>query len=299
MKIFVTGATGYIGGSVAEKLMGAGHEVTGLARSEEKAALLKARGIEPVFGTLDASEILTSAAQAADAVIHAASADHPGSVVTLVTALERSGKLLIHTTGSAIVADHADGEFATAAPLTEDDYYEPVPSRRSRVDMNRYLRQAAIEKGVRAIVVCPTMVYGTGRGLQSQSDQIPKLMAISRQVGAGVYFGQGLNHYSNVHIDDLVDLYLLAMEKAPGGAFLFAENGHNSFKELAGMISGHLGFGGNTVSLPVEQVIRQYGEYARLGVASNSYVRAANARRLGWSPTAPSLAEWIQALPPA
>ncbi|MFG1464862.1 NAD-dependent epimerase/dehydratase family protein [Xanthobacter sp. DSM 24535] len=299
MKVFVTGATGYIGGSVAERLMESGHEVTGLARSEEKATLLKARGIEPVLGTLDTSEILTKAAQAADAVIHAASADHPGSVVTLVTALERSGKVLIHTTGSAIVADQADGEYATKLPLTEDDYYEPVPSRRSRVDMNRYLRQAAIEKGVRAIVVCPTMIYGTGRGLQSDSDQIPKLMAISKQVGAGVYFGKGLNHYSNVHIDDLAALYLLAMETAPGGSFFFAENGRSSFKELAGMISVHLGFGGNIVSVPVDQVIQQYGEHARLGVASNSYVRAANARRLGWAPTAPSLAEWIKSLPPA
>ena len=89
----------------------------------------------------------TKAAQAADAVIHAASADHPGSVVTLVTALERSGKLLIHTTGSAIVADHVDGEYAAEAPLTEDSYFEPVPYRRPRVDMNRYVRQSAIEKG--------------------------------------------------------------------------------------------------------------------------------------------------------
>ncbi|HLN29931.1 MAG TPA: NAD-dependent epimerase/dehydratase family protein [Gemmataceae bacterium] len=296
MKVLVTGATGYIGGSVADKLLAAGHQVSGLVRSEAKIPLLKERGINPVVGTLDDCEILTKAAQVADAVIHAASADHPGSVVTLVTALERSGKLLIHTSGSAIVADHADGEYASAVPLTEDDYFDPVPYRRARVDMNRHVRQAAIEKGVRSIVICPAMIYGTGRGPQPDSDQLPKLIALSKQVGAGVYFGKGLNRYSNVHIDDLVDLYLLVIEKAPGGSFFFAENGNNSFKELAEMMSTVLGFGGRTVSLPVEDVIRQYGEAARLGVASNSFVVAANARRLGWSPKAPALADYLEGL---
>ena len=291
MKVFVTGATGYIGGSVAEKLVALGHDVVGLVRSEEKIPLLKARGIEAVLGDLDGAEVLTRAAQAADAVIHAASADHPGAVVTLVTALERSGKLLIHTSGSSIVADQADGEFAAAVALTEDSYFEPVPNRRPRVDMNRYVRQAAIEKGVRAVVICPPMIYGTGRGLQPDSDQIPKLMALSRQVGAGAYFGKGLNRYSNVHIDDLVDLYMLVMDRAPGGSFFFAENGHASFKELAEMIGHALGLGGKTVSLSVAEVTRQYGEAARLGVASNSFVRAVNARRMGWTPKGSSLAE--------
>jgi nucleoside-diphosphate-sugar epimerase len=296
MKVFLTGATGYIGGSVAGKLVAAGLEVSGLVRSEAKIPLLKVRGIEPVVGVLDDCEILTKAARAADAVIHAASADHSGSVVTLVTAIERSGKLLIHTSGSSIVADHADGECASPAPLTEDDSFDPVPYRRARVDMNRYVRQAAIEKGIRSVVVCPTMIYGPGRGIQPDSDQLPKLIALSRQVGAGVYFGKGLNRYSNVHIDDLVDLYLLVMEKASGGSFFFAENGNSSFKELAEMISSMLGFGGRTVSRPVAELIRQYGEATRLGVESNSLVVAANARRLGWSPKAPALAEYLGGL---
>ena len=296
MKIFITGAAGYIGGSIAEKLGASGHEVTGLAKSGEQVRLLKDRGIAPVAGTLDDPEILMQAAQAADAVINAASADHAGSVVTLVAALERSGKLLVHTTGSAIVADHADGEYAGSAALTEDSYFDPVPYRRPRVDMNRYVRQAAIEKGMRSVVVCPAMIYGTGRGAQPNSDQIPKLIGLSRQAGAGVYFGKGLNRYSNVHIDDLVDLYLLVMEKAPGGSFFFAENGNNSFKEIAEMISGYLGLGGKTASLPLEDLIRQYGEAARLGVGSNSLVSAINARRLGWTPKAPSLTEWLNTL---
>jgi nucleoside-diphosphate-sugar epimerase len=295
LKIFITGAAGYIGGSVAEKLVAGGHAVSGLTRSKDKTADLKARGIVPVMGSLDDADVLTAAAQAADAVIHAADADHHASIITLVTALKRSGKLLVHTTGSSIVADHADGEYAAATPFTEDSYFEPVPFRRARVDLNRYVRQAAIEKGVRTTVIAPAMVYGTGRGLQPGSDQLPKIIALSRQVGAGVFFGKGLNVYSNVHIDDLVDLYCLVIERAPGGSFFFAENGHNSFAEIAAMIAQLLGLDGKTASLPVEGVITQFGEAGRLGVASNSYVRAANAHRIGWSPKGPSLEEWMRA----
>jgi nucleoside-diphosphate-sugar epimerase len=140
------------------------------------------------------------------------------------------------------------------------------------------------------------MIYGNGRGLQPDSDQLPKLIALSKQVGAGVYFGKDLNRYSNVHIDDLVDLYLLALEKAPGGSFFFAENGHASFKEIAEMISRSLGLGGKTVSLSVDDVVRQAGDTGRYGVTSNSVVSAVNARRLGWSPKAPSLSEYFESL---
>ncbi len=296
MKIFVTGATGYIGGSVAERLIASGHHVVGLVRSAQSIPLLKDRGIESVLGNLDDPEIITKTAHEADAVIHAASADHPGSVVTLIAALERSGKTLICTTGSGIVVDSADGEYAGSVVYAEDTYFEAVPFRRPRVAMNRLVREAAIDKGIRSVVICPPMIYGKGRGLQPDSDQLPKIIALSKQAGAGVYFGKGLNRYSNVHIDDLVELYLLALEKAPGGSFFFAENGHASFKEIAEMVSRSLGFGGKTVGLSVEDVVRQYGDAGRYGVASNSLVRAVNARRLGWSPKAPSLAEYFASL---
>jgi nucleoside-diphosphate-sugar epimerase len=293
MKVFVTGATGYIGGSVAERLVREGHTVLGLVRSKEKASRLKERGIDPLLGTLDDWRILFDAAQAADAVIHAASADDAGSVLTLVGALERTGKPLIYTTGSGIVADNAGGEYASSIVFTEDTYFEPVPFRRPRVEMIRFVRDAAISKGIRSVVICPTMIYGAGRGLHADSDQLPKIIALSRQLGAGVYFGKGLNRYSNVHIDDLVELYLLGLEKAPGGSFFFAENGDASFKEIAEMLSCSLGFDGRTVSLSVEDVVRQAGEAGRYGVTSNSRVSAVNARRLGWSPKGPSLAQYL------
>ncbi len=134
---------------------------------------MKARGIEPVIGNLDDPEIVARAAEAADAVIHAASADHPGSVVTLVSALERSGKTLICTTGSGIAADSADGEYAGSVVFTEDTYLEPVAFRRPRVAMNRFVRQAAIDKGIRSIVICPSMIYGPGEACSQTATRSP------------------------------------------------------------------------------------------------------------------------------
>lgn len=296
--VFITGVTGYIGGSVAARLIANGYHVSGLVRTEDEGKIeqLKQCGITAVIGSLDDVDILTKAAQEADAVIHTANVDHQASVFTLVAALERSGKTLITTTGSSIVTDHADGEYAGAIFHTEDTYFEPVPYRIPRVDINRYVRQAATDKGIRTIVICPSMIYGEGRGLQPYSDQIPKLIALSQKEGAGMYFGKGLNRYSNVYIDDLTNLYLLALEKATGGSFFFAENGHNSFKEIADMISHYLGFDGKTISVTIEHVIEYHGESARLGVASNSLVCSLNAKRLGWIPQGPTLSEYFKSI---
>ena len=294
MKVFVTGATGYIGGSVSDRLVHSGYQVLGLVRSAEKAKLLKARGIEPVVGALDNSDVLTRAARQSDGVIHAASADSQGVVEILVAALAKSGKVLIHTTGSGIANDQADGEYAAKSHITEDTYFEAVPFRQARVRMNRIVREAGIDQGIRTVVICPSMIYGQGRGLQADSDQIPKLIAFSKQAGAGVYFGKGLNRYSNVHIGDLVDLYVLAIEKAPSASFFFAENGDASFKEIAELIASTQGLGGKTVSIAIDTLIAQFGDAGRFGVAANSLVRASNARRLGWNPTGESLASFLK-----
>ncbi|MFZ4928104.1 NAD-dependent epimerase/dehydratase family protein [Chryseobacterium sp. Mn2064] len=293
--VFITGVTGYLGGSIADKLLKNGYRVTGLVRTDdaEKIEVLEKRGIQTVIGNLDSIETLTHASQKADIVIHTANVDHISSIYTLVAALEYSGKTLITTTGSSIVADYADGEYAGSVFYDEDTYLNPVSFRKPRVDINAYVRMAAIEKGIRTIVICPSMVYGKGKGLQPDSDQIPKLIGFSKQEGAGLYFGKGLNRYSNVFIDDLTDLYLLALEKAPGGSFFYAENGHNSFREIAEMISEYIGLKGKTHSISIEHLIEFHGEADRLGVASNSLVKSVNARKIGWNPTGPSLEEYF------
>lgn len=292
MRFFVTGASGYIGGSVAQKLIAEGHQVVGLTRTEDKVEALKQRGISPVVGSLDDAVILAREAESAEAVIHAASADHIASVNTFLDALEGSGKLFIHTSGSSIVVDDARGEHA-GAEFTEDTPFTPVPFRVPRVAINRHVREAGINRSLRAIVVCPAMIYGSGRGIQPDSDQLPKLIGLSRQMGAGLYPGEGQNRYSNVHIDDLVDLYMLLIKRAPAGSFFFASNGEMSFRDIGENIARVIGKEGVTASLNVDEITAGYGDEARYGLASNSRVIAANARRLGWLPGAPSLSDWF------
>jgi nucleoside-diphosphate-sugar epimerase len=295
MKIFLTGASGYIGGSVANKLLQEGHQVYGLVRSLEKAQLIAKRGISPVLGSLDDIDRLVESAHNSDAVINAASSDHRPAVEALVKALAESGKTLIHTSGSSIVGDDARGESESPHIYADDSYFVPMPIRQARVAIDQYVRIAGVSRGTRTIVICPTTVYGTGRGFQVDSDQIPKLTKKSKESGAGLYLGKGVNRWSNVYIDDLVDLYLLALEKAPAASFFFAENGEESFKRIAESISIKLGFGGKTASWPADEAIAEYGDWARFALGSNSRVRAVNARRLlGWTPSGPGILEAIE-----
>lgn len=110
MKIFLTGATGYIGGSVGARLLAEGHAVTGLVRTEAGAKELQARGIGAVLGTLDDSDVIARASREADAVIDTAEANHAGVVDAIAAAVRGSGKLFLHTSGSGIVATDAAGE---------------------------------------------------------------------------------------------------------------------------------------------------------------------------------------------
>ena len=138
MKIFCTGASGYIGGSVAAHLAAAGHQVTGLVRSAEKADAVSALGIEPVMGTLDDAEVLARAARAADVVVNAASADHSGAVIALLDALAGSGKPFIHTSGSSIIGTRSRGERSDAI-FDEDTPVTPSPARVARVELNDFI----------------------------------------------------------------------------------------------------------------------------------------------------------------
>src|SRR5438045_7175049 len=135
MEIFCTGASGYIGGSVAAHLIAAGHQVTGLVRSPEKAGAVRARGVHPVLGTLDDGEILAQAARAADVVVNAASADHKGAVVALLDVLAGSGKPLIHTSGASIIGTRAGGERSDAV-FDDGTPFTPSPARVERAALN-------------------------------------------------------------------------------------------------------------------------------------------------------------------
>jgi nucleoside-diphosphate-sugar epimerase len=293
MNVFVTGAGGYIGGSVAAALRAAGHRVRGLTRSEQSAALLAARGIEPVLGTLDDAELLTREARACDGVINTASADHRGAVQALIAGLEGSGKPLLHTSGSSVVGDDARGSRRADSVFDEATPMVVFPLRQARRDLDLEVLAAA-DRGVRSAVICPGLIYGEGRGLNTQSVQVPFLVANAREQGVVQVVGAGLNVWSNVHIDDVVALYALALTGAPAGAFYFAENGEASFGEIGAAIARRLRLPGPK-SLAPEQAAARWGEskaYYTLG--SNSRVRAWRARsELGWSPSHASVLDWI------
>ncbi len=292
MKIFITGATGYIGGSLAHRLLAEGHRVTGLVRSEARAEQARARGIAPLFGTLDDGAVLAGAARAADAVIDAASADHPASAGALLTALEGSGKVFLRTSGTSIVGTRAGGELVEDI-FDEDTPFTPTPARAPRVALDGKVRATS---GLRAIVIAPSLIYGRGHGVNPDSIQVPWLIALARKHGVPKHIGAGANVWSNVHIDDLVELYLLALDRAPAGAFYFAENGENDMREVCAAIGRMLGQDGRTESMTLEQAAAEGGEGpANDTMGANSRVRGRRARaELGWAPRAPSLLEEIE-----
>ena len=294
MKIFMTGASGYIGGSIAAALVGAGHSVKGLVRSRERAAAVRERAIEPVIGTLGDAPLLAWLAREADAVINTANSDDRGAVEAMLPALTGSRKPFLHTSGSSIVGDMARGE--RGEKIYEDDTpFEPLPGKMARVAIDRLILDSA-KKGVRAVILCPTMIYGRGHGVHADSVQVPRLIALATKHGAGRHVGRGENIWSNVHIDDLVPLYVLALEKAPAGAFYYAENGENSYREIAEAISRMLGSGGRTQPMTIEEAVAEFGETAaQFSYGSNSRVRAVRARReLGWAPKAGTLLDEIE-----
>ena len=293
MKVFITGASGYIGGSVAAALIARGDTVSGLARSEQSAAALRDRGITPVLGTLDDADVLGKAARDADVTINAANAGRREAAEAMVKALAGTGKGFVHTSGSSIVGTRARGEFV-AAVFDEDTPYTPTPQRAARVAIDRMVRDAARD-AVRAVVIAPSLIYGRGSGANPNSIQVPWLIALAKKAGVAKHIGSGENRWANVHIDDLVRLYLLAADKAPAGSFYFADNGENTLREVCEAFSRTLWQGGGTQSMTVEEAAAEWGEGpANDTMGSNSRVRAKRARaELGWKPAERSLIEEI------
>jgi nucleoside-diphosphate-sugar epimerase len=295
MRIFLTGASGYIGGSLAEALRARGDHIVGLTRTRERANELEARGIVPVIGSLKDWDLLIAQAKAADAVINTADADDAYAASALLTALRGTAKPLLHSSGTSVVGDMAAGEPSDVVH-TEDSYLAGGWrfEKAGRVAIDRAVLAAAAG-GVRAIVVCPSMIYGTGTGLHRDSAQVPGLMRVSRALGASVHVGRGENRWSNVHIADLVDLYLLALDRAPAGSFFFAESGEASLKDIAAAISRHLGLGGRTRALSLAEALEHWPPSAvHYSLASYVRVTAAKARGvLGWQPRHGSIFEAI------
>jgi nucleoside-diphosphate-sugar epimerase len=297
--IFLTGASGYIGGSVAQKLVSTGYHVRGLVRSAATAKALAARGIEPVLGSLDDADLLFKEARTADGVVNAASSDHAPSINALIAGLAGSAKPLLHTSGSSVIGDDARGGRSSETVFDEDTplVVNPLKQARRNIDL---MVLAAAQKEVRSVVICPSLIYGTGRGLHTESYQLPFLALNALKHGAVQVVGAGLNIWSNVHIDDVTDLFVLALVNAPPGAFYFAENGQASFAELGSALAVRFGLG-SIESLDPDTAAHRWGEaMAYFSLGSNSRVQAKRARQeLGWAPQHSSAGDWILGQMPA
>jgi nucleoside-diphosphate-sugar epimerase len=292
MKVFVTGATGYIGGSVASKLLERGDAVIGLARSDEAAAALRKRGIEPLIGDLNAYTPFIEAAKRADAVINAANSDNAFVVHALLDGLKGSGKTLIQTSGSSVVGAYDNGE-ASEQTFDEDTPFTPRPEKATRVAIDNQVLAAAQDR-VRAIVIRPTLIYGRGIGVAASSIQLPKLIDVARKAGVPRHVGRGLNIWGHVHIVDVVDLFLLALDQAPAGSLFYAENGEANFKSVAQSIGRMLGLGEKTQDWPIGEAVEGLGPGAYLSFGSNSRVRGVKSRALGWTPKGGTLFDEIE-----
>jgi nucleoside-diphosphate-sugar epimerase len=294
MKIFMTGASGYIGGTVAALLVKAGHSMSGLARAEASAAKLRALGIEAVRGELSAHGIVRDAARNADAVINCADASDPFVVAAIVEGLAGSGKAFLHTSGSSVVGDKAVGKFSPKIHH-EDTPLEPLPEKIQRVAVDRAVLASAAQ-GVRSVVLCPCLIYGEGRGANPDSIQVPSLIRQAVKSGVPRYIGEGRNIWSTVHIDDVAQAYLLALEGARAGSYFFVESGEASLKSIVESIARLLGGKRTPESWSIDEAIAEWGPQAAwFSLGGNSRISAEKARKmLGWKPAGADLFHEIE-----
>lgn len=291
MELFMTGATGYIGSAITEKLLQAGHRIVGLARSTASADALEKQGIEPRAGTLADTAILEEAARNADGVIHnafdlssldfaAANNEEAKAVDSLIAGLRGSGKPLVFTSGTGVLGDTGSVVFDEETPIAPTEF-PAVKELRLRMATEKTVLEAA---GIRGIVLRPPNVYGRGDG----NGVLAAVRAAARKRGAVPYaVGSEDHHWAFVHVEDLADLFVLALDKAPAGE-LFHAGAQPGLRtpDIAAALSHGTGLGGKTVALEIPELADALGSrYVADYWASNSQTSSDKARRLlGWQP---------------
>ena len=287
MRVFVTGASGFIGSAVVSELIEAGHQVLGLARSESSAQAVEAAGARAHRGDIENLESLRTGAKSVDGVIHLAFnhdfTDYTGAAETDRRAIETLGEVLAASDRPFVVTSGLAG-FAPGRIVTEDDAVDPDSPRASE-----HAALAFTSRGVRVSVLrLPPSVHGEG-----DHGFVPRLIDIAREKGVSAYPGDGSNRWPAVHRFDAARLFRLALESAPAGARLHAIGDEGvPVREIAGTIGRHL-------ALPVTGIApeKAFDHFDWLGAFFSIDVPASTAltrELLGWQPTQPGLLDDLE-----
>jgi nucleoside-diphosphate-sugar epimerase len=287
MRIFVTGASGWIGSAVVPELIGAGHQVLGLARSDAAAEAVAGLGAEVLRGDLTDTSMLRAGALDSDGVIHlafvvpsvseAATRTDATAIETFAASLAGSGKPLVVSGGTLV---------RPGRPATERDELIAAGPIAARIT-NMRAALAAADSGVRScLVMLPRSVHGQG----DRHGFVPQLIAMARANGVAGYIGDGASRWPAVHVKDAASLYRLAVEQAPAGAVLNAVGDEGvPVREIAEAIGRHLNLPAR--SLPASEYAGMLVHLLSTDMPASS---AITQELLGWKPTHPGLIEDIE-----
>ena len=299
MRVFVTGASGWIGSAVVPELIGAGHQVTGLARSEASAAALTAAGAQVHLGTLDDLDSLRSVAAESDGVIHLAfkhdiafTGDFEGAALADRRAIETFGEALAGSGRPFLIASGTLGLAPGRVGTERDDGHAPGSPAASPTGgpamrlANAEMTLSFASRGVRSSVVrLPPTVHGQG-----DNGFMAALVGMARGRGISGYLGDGSNRWPAVHRLDAAHLFRLALEQAPAGSVLHAVADEGvPIRDVAEVIGRHLGV--PVASIPPEQAGEQFGFLAGFIGLDSPASSALTRELLDWHPTHPGLIE--------
>jgi nucleoside-diphosphate-sugar epimerase len=284
MNVLVIGASGYVGGGIVRALLAHGHTVFGTARSVEARVAVKQLGAVPVDADARRPETLAAAAIATDAVIFAVQLQGEDTVEAeraalraVIDALADSGKPFIYTSGVWYYGP-------TSTPAAEDAPANPPALVASRPETERLVLDA-VKRGVRAMIIRPGVVYGHFSGIPMM------LVGSAKENGAALYVGDGANHWPLVHVDDLGELFMLALEKGkPGDVFNAADESVLTVREIAEAASRFAGAGGKAAAWPLEAAREALGPFADC-LAMDQLISSKKAAGLGWKPRSTTLVE--------